>query len=123
LTGETVIADMEAAPTTQPTSKPVAQAGTQPTSRPAGDQQAKLQLKRVTANGHLHFTGPGAEIYALYMEYDPKTHWLIARGNERDRVDFAVASQPGGHKLAEEVHYNLDTGEVKATGLNVRMPR
>jgi hypothetical protein len=125
LTGETVTADMEEAPpTTQPTSKPVvAQAGTQPTTKPAGDQQAKMQLKRVTATGHLHFTGPGAEIHALYMEYDPKTHWLIARGNERERVDFTIATQPGGPKLAEELQYNLDSGEVKSTKMTIKMGR
>jgi hypothetical protein len=121
LTGETVMADLEEVP--MPATKPaVAVATTGPSTKPA-DKQTKVQLKKVTAMGHLLFTGPGAEINALYMEYDPRTHWLIARGNERERVDFAVASQPGGHKLAEEVHYNLDTGEVKATGLNVRMPR
>ena len=122
LTGETVMADLEEVPlsTTKPAAVAVATTG--PTTKPA-EKQTKVQLKKVTALGHLLFTGPGAEINALYMEYDPRTHWLIARGNERERVDFAVASQPGGHKLAEEVHYNLDTGEVKATGLNVRMPR
>jgi hypothetical protein len=115
LTGETVTADMEAAPTTQPTTKS--------TTKPASDQQAKVQLKLVTAVGHILFTGPGAEIHALYMQYDPKTHWLIARGNERERVDFSISTQPGGPKLAEEIQYNLDTGEVKATKMTVKMGR
>ncbi|MDB5318866.1 MAG: hypothetical protein JWN40_497 [Phycisphaerales bacterium] len=116
LTGETVTADMEAvAAATQPTTKS--------TTKPAGEQQAKVQLKLVTAVGHILFTGPGAEIHALYMQYDPKTHWLIARGNERERVDFTIATQPGGAKLAEEIQYNLDTGEVKATKMSVKMGR
>ena len=121
LTGETVTADLEEVPTTQPTSKPaVAQATTKPTTKPASEQ-AKVQLKRVTATGHLHFTGPGAEIYALYMEYDPRTHWLIARGNERERVNFTMASQPGGPKTAEELQYNLDTGDVRTTRMTIQM--
>jgi elongation factor P hydroxylase len=82
-----------------------------------------VQLKRVTATGHVLFTGPGAQMNALYMEYDPVTHWLIARGNERELVDFSVASQPGGSKRAEEVQYNLDSGEVRATKMSVRLGR
>src|SRR5436190_2145118 len=69
------------------------------------------------------FTRRGAEIRALYMEYDPKTHWLLARGTERELVDFNIASQPGGPKLAEEVYYNLDTGQVKSSKLMVSMGR
>jgi hypothetical protein len=124
LTGETVTADLEPAPATQPTTKPNGAttkpngAATKPT-----DLESKMQLKRVTATGHVLFTGPGAQINALYMEYDPGTHWLTARGNERERVEFSVASQPGGSKLAEEMEYNLDTGEVKATKMNIRLGR
>jgi hypothetical protein len=118
LTGETVTAEMEAAPATQPAVKPT----TGPTSKPVG-AEAKMQLKLVTATGHILFTGPGAEIHALYVQYDPKTHWLIARGNERERVDFVIATQPGGAKFAEEIQYNLETGEVKATKMSVKMAR
>jgi hypothetical protein len=123
LTGETVTADMEPAPpTTRPTTQ--ASATSKPTTKPsAADQQAKMQLKLVTATGHILFTGPGAEIHALYMQYDPTTHWLIARGNERERVDFTISTQPGGAKLAEEIQYNLDSGEVRATKMAVKMAR
>jgi hypothetical protein len=47
----------------------------------------------------------------------------MARGNEREMVDFNIASQPGGPKLAEEVHYNTDTGQVMAKRPQVRMGR
>ena len=121
LTADTVTADVEEVATTQPTTKPVvAVATTQATTKPA-DRLSKMQLKRVTALGHLLFTGPGAEIHALYMEYDPRTHWLIARGTERELVEFSIASQPAGTKRAEEVQYNLDTGEVKSSKLTVRL--
>jgi hypothetical protein len=116
LTGETVMADLEEAPTTQPTT-------TKPVATGADDKMNKVQLKRVTATGHLHFTGPGAEINALYMEYDPKTHWLTARGNENERVEFAIASQGSGRKLAENLEYNLDTGQVRARNITIRMNR
>jgi len=116
LTGDTVTADLEEAPTTPSTA--------QPTTKPASgadDKMNKVQMKRVTATGHLHFTGPGAEINALYMEYDPKTHWLTARGNENERVEFSVASQGSGRKLAENLEYNLDTGQVRARNITIRM--
>lgn len=122
LTGDVVTADLEEVATTQPASKPVAVATTQATTKPA-DRLSKVQLKRVTATGNLLFTGPGAEIHALFMEYDPHTHWLIARGTEQELVDFTVANQPLGSKKAEEVHYNLDTGEVQATKLSLQMRR
>jgi hypothetical protein len=117
LTGETVTADLEAAPATQPSVKM-----NNPATKPV-DPETRVQLKRVTATGHVLFTGPGAQMNALYMEYDPVTHWLIARGNERELVDFSVASQPGGSKRAEEVQYNLDSGEVRATKMSVRLGR
>jgi hypothetical protein len=69
------------------------------------------------------FTGPGAEIHATDMEFDPSSHWLLARGNERERVEFNIAGQGGGTKQAEEVRYNLETGEVKSSRMSVRMAR
>jgi hypothetical protein len=48
---------------------------------------------------------------------------VIARGNERERVDFTISTQPGGPKLAEEIQYNLDSGEVRATKMQVKMAR
>jgi hypothetical protein len=38
-------------------------------------------------------------------------------------VDFTIASQGGGSKQADEVRYNLETGEVKSTRMTVRMAR
>jgi hypothetical protein len=129
LTGDVVTADLEEVaipqpttkPATQPTTRAVAGAATQPSKKE--DRLSKVQLKRVTASGNLVFTGPGAEIHALYMEYDPHTHWLIARGNEQQLVDFRMANQPLGSKKAEEVHYNLESGEVQATKMSVQMRR
>jgi hypothetical protein len=123
LTGETVAAELESA-----APAPVAPGGA--ATKPSEDPQAKVQLKRVTADGHLEFSQIDtstdrivAKIQAKYMEFDPTTHWLIARGTEREPVDFAVASSPGGAKTAEEVHYNLETGQVKSSRLTVRMVR
>jgi hypothetical protein len=82
-----------------------------------------MQLRRVTADGRLVFTAPGTEIRSEHMEFDPMTHWLVARGGERGMVDFALANQGGGSRMAEEVRYNTDSGEVKSTKVMVRMGR
>jgi hypothetical protein len=115
LTGQTVTADLEPA-----SSLPGAG---MPATRPTAGGQQKVQLKRVTAAGRLVFTGPGAEIHATDMEFDPTTHWLLARGKERELVEFNIAGQGTGSKQAEEVRYNLESGEVKSTRMTVRMAR
>jgi hypothetical protein len=118
LTGNQVTAYLEAAP------EAAATQGGGATTRPKDPMsQQKMQLKRVTATGRLLFTGPGAEIHATDMEFIPTTHWLQAKGNDRERVDFTIANQGGGSKQADEVRYNLETGEVKSTRMSVRMAR
>jgi len=122
LTGSVVTADMEAAP--EPAAATQASGGGAAAARAKDPMaQQRMQLKRVTATGRLLFTGPGSEIHATEMEFDPTTHWLQARGNERERVDFTIANQGGGSKQADEVRYNLETGEVKSTRMTVRMTR
>ncbi len=115
LLGETVTAELEEAAGILK-----GDAATKPATRPT---EANVQLKRVTAEGRLVFTGPGSEIRALWMEFDPKTHWLVARGSERELVDFNISSQPGGAKTAEEVRYNTESGQVMAKRPTVRMGR
>jgi hypothetical protein len=122
LTGDIVTAELEEVATTQPTTKPASAGVAQSTTKPTAPA-TKTQLRRVTANGNLLFTGPGAEVHAIYMEYDPHTHWLVARGNENAPVDFSIATQPIGSRRAEELHYNLETGEVQSTKMNIRMGR
>jgi hypothetical protein len=119
LTGSVVTADLEAAP--EPAATQASAGGAARPKDPMSTQ--KMQLKRVTATGRLLFTGPGSEIHATEMEFDPTTHWLQARGNDRERVDFTIANQGGGAKQADEVRYNLETGEVKSTRMTVRMTR
>jgi hypothetical protein len=122
LTGSVVTADMEAAP--EPAATPASAGGAAAAARAKDPMSTqKMQLKRVTATGRLVFTGPGSEIHATEMEFDPTTHWLQARGNNRERVDFTIANQGGGSKQADEVRYNLETGEVKSTRMTVRMTR
>jgi hypothetical protein len=123
LTGDTVTADVEEVAIT-PTTKPATTnpATTQATATTKPTRTTKTEIKRITATGHLVFTGPGADIRANYMEYDPRTHWLIARGTEREPVDFDVKNRPDIN-LAEEVRYNLDTGDVNAVGPRIRRVR
>jgi hypothetical protein len=127
LTGNVVTAELESvqvggATTQAAQASGSAVAATGPTTKPKEPQQ-RMQLRRVTADGRLVFTAPGTEIRSEHMEFDPMTHWLVARGGERGMVDFALANQGGGSRMAEEVRYNTDSGEVKSTKVMVRMGR
>jgi hypothetical protein len=124
LTGNVVTAELENVTVGGATTQ-AAQAGTRavaaagPTTKPKAPQD-RTQLRRVTADGRLLFTAPGTEIRSHHMEFDPTTHWLVARGGDRGLVDFAMTSQGAGSRAAEEVQYNTDSGEVKATRMMVR---
>jgi hypothetical protein len=125
LTGNVVTAELESVQVggattqaTQASGSAIAAEG--PTTKPKEPQQ-RMQLRRVTADGRLVFTAPGTEIRSEHMEFDPTTHWLVARGGDRGMVDFALANQGGGSRMAEEVQYNTDSGEVKSTRVMVRM--
>jgi hypothetical protein len=128
LTGNVVTAELESVQVGGATTQAAGGAGavavatTGPTTKPKEPQQ-RMQLRRVTADGRLRFTAPGTEIKSDHMEFDPTTHWLVARGGERGMVDFALANQGSGSRMAEEVRYNTESGEVKSTRVMVRMRR
>ena len=106
---------------TQPAANPAPNAATNPTPNLT---EQKSQMKRVTATGNLHFTGPGADIFAHDMEYNPKNHTMSARGDGRNRVVFTIASSPGGQKEADSIRYNTDTGLLEdSTNVVIRAPR
>jgi hypothetical protein len=115
LTGQVVTAEMEQVEV--PTTKPA----TAPATRPV---EKKVQLKRVTANGRLTFAGPGVNVQAKELEFDPKSNLVTARGDGRSPVIFDIASSPGGQKSAESIQYDIKTGRlVNATRVNVRLNR
>jgi hypothetical protein len=122
LTGQVVTAEMEevAPPATQASpTQPAA------TTRPVEKKdQIRMQLKRVTANGRLVFSGPGVEVHSRELEFDPKSNVVIARGDGRTPVVFDIESSPGGQKEADMIRYDLKTGRLlEATHVNVRMNR
>jgi len=114
LLSDQVNAELEAAAPVADAAKPAAGAAA---------QEQKVVMKRVTATGRLYFTGPGAEMTADRMEFDPRSHTMTARGDGTNRVVFNIASSPGGQKQADMVRYNLETGDVASEGLQIRVPR
>ena len=111
LTGQLVTAEMEEVPSTQPV-------------KDGKKAEGEVRLKRVTASGRLAFSGPGAQVYAKEMEFDPKANLVTMRGDARSPVLFEVAGGGGGQKQAETVVYDVKAGRiVSATRVNVRMNR
>ncbi len=124
MTANQVNAEMEEATAAQP--KTPAAPGADPASKPATkpSNEQKMQMKRVTATGNLHFTGPGADILANEMEYNPKNHTMAARGDGRNPVVFTIASSPGGQKQADYIRYNTETGAIEdSSNVFIRAPR
>jgi hypothetical protein len=117
LTGQVVTAEMEevVVPSTRPATQPSG------TTRPV---EKKVQLRRVTASGRLTFAGPGVNVQAKELEFDPKSNVVTARGDGRSPVVFDIASSPGGQKVAESIQYDIKSGRLlNAVRVNVRMNR
>jgi hypothetical protein len=72
LSSDKVIADLESAPGS--------------TTRPAdpGDLSAKVQFKRVTAEGNIRITNKALDVTATILEFDPVKHLLSIRGTQRN---------------------------------------
>jgi hypothetical protein len=131
LTGQVVTAEMEEVvassdeATKRRSDEAATQASTKPTTKPVEKkEQTKMQLKRVTANGRLAFSGPGVEVHSRELEFDPKSNVVTARGDGRTPVVFDIATSPGGQKEAEMIRYDLKSGRIlEATRVNVRLNR
>ncbi|MDB5333554.1 MAG: OstA-like protein, partial [Phycisphaerales bacterium] len=101
MNADTVTAWFEPAPQTKPA---VAVA-------PAG-QPAALQLKKLTAEGHIIVSRGGSQLSASRIDFDPVTHWMAASGS-KDRP--AVFQDPGTGKTlsGKQLWWNTQTWDVK----------
>jgi hypothetical protein len=104
---QTITADLEPVPTTQPTSAPAA-------SKPEDTSNQKMRLKHVTASDQVEFISLPVHFEASSIDYDPNTHMLIAKGS--DRVRAQLYDEKGTVKGSfVELHYNTQNGEVEQT--------
>jgi hypothetical protein len=124
LTGDRVTAILEPLappPATQPTSIPA------PTTKP---NEPRYQVRQVIANGTVLVTMRGGELTADTIVYDPLTHIMTARGNDRSDVVFtrAQASGRGGGGgggaqpiRAQEMQWDAQSDLPKITKVAARL--
>ena len=109
LTGETVTAELEAVPATQPIA-----ATTKPT-------ETRFQVRRITATGDLIVTLRGGELRCDHIVYNPITHLLTAYGTETADAVFSRTglgvSQPI-HAL--EMQWDAKSDLPKITKMNAQ---
>ena len=89
-----------------------------PTTQAAGEQKSDTdKLKHLTAQGNVAFVSRQMHFLADRIDYDPNTHWMSARGNDRAR---AVLYDEHGLTSGtfDELTYNLSTGEHKLSGFS-----
>jgi hypothetical protein len=88
-----------------------------PPATKAGDDSKtdSEKLKHVAAIGHVVYTSRQMHFEAARVDYDPNSHWLVARGDERTRA-IMYDDQGSATGTFDELTYNLQTGEHKVTG-------
>jgi hypothetical protein len=108
LSCQTVVADLEPATTTQPTTAPA----TQPI--PTSPTNEKMRIKHVMAQDQVEFISLPVHFEATSIDYDPNTHILIAKGS--DRVHAELYDDKGTVKGSfTELRYNTQTGQIEQT--------
>ncbi|HWE93419.1 MAG TPA: hypothetical protein VG269_05540 [Tepidisphaeraceae bacterium] len=90
-----------------PQTKPAVAVAPAPAAQPAA-----LQLKKLTAEGHVLVSRGGSQLSASRIDFDPVTHWMAASGS-KDRP--AVFQDPGTGKTlsGKQLWWNTQTWDVK----------
>jgi hypothetical protein len=109
LTGDTVAAELEPAPATQPSTQPTEQ---------------RYQVRRITGHGNIVVTMRGGELFADSFEYNPVTRVLIARGTENVDAVFTRAGAGASQPIrALEMQWDAKTDLPKITRVSAQMRR
>jgi hypothetical protein len=101
---QTVIADLEPASTTEPTTQTV----------PASPSNEKMRMKHVTAQDQVEFISMPVHFEATSIDYDPNTHILIAKGSDRVRAELYDDKGTVKGSFAQ-LRYNTQTGRIEET--------
>ncbi|HET6248688.1 MAG TPA: hypothetical protein VFE47_13380 [Tepidisphaeraceae bacterium] len=115
------------APATQPANPATALAttlpATRPTTRPA-DPGESLQLKHLTADGHVVIVKPstGATLYSDRVDFDPIPHLMTARGSENNPARY-VDPDPHRSLTGTEMQWNTETWNIKMTSVKTLNPK
>jgi len=85
-------------------------------TQPAGAEKADAdKLKHVAANGNVTFVSRKMHFEADHVDYDPNTHWMTARGDERHPARV-YDEQGAASGTFDELSYNLQTGQQHMRG-------
>ncbi|HZK80098.1 MAG TPA: hypothetical protein VFC46_03505, partial [Humisphaera sp.] len=90
---------------------------------PAGDPQGAMQLKHLTADGHVTITRATATLTADAVEYDPITHWMTAHGTPNADARYEDSQNSTASKSAKDMAWNTQTWNIKAAGPRIVNPR
>ncbi len=110
LDAQTVIADMEQRPTTEP--------ATQPTSQP----EQKVRIRNLVADGDVSYRSDKLHFDAQHLEFNPNTHMLIATGTERNPAELHEA-EGFSNGTFTELRMNTVTEEMEVRGFQAQIRR
>jgi hypothetical protein len=108
LDAQTVIADLEARPTTQPA------ATTQP--------QDKMRIRNVVADQDVTYRSDKLSFDAQHLEFNPNTHMLIATGTDRNPAELHEA-EGFSNGTFTELRMNTETEEMEVRGFQAQIRR
>jgi hypothetical protein len=105
LRGQTILADLEPVPTTQPTTKPATN-GASPNE--------KMRLKHAKVTGDVEFISLPVHFECTSVDYDPNTHILVAKGSDRVRAQLYDEKGVISGSFTQ-LRYNTQTGKIEET--------
>lgn len=83
------------------------------TGKQGGEDSAQMQLRYLSAEGNpVVVTRDTDQVVARQVDYNPKTHVLIATGTQQNPVSFTDGSAAGG--VAERIEWDTITWKIKA---------
>ena len=81
-----------------------------------------MQLKHLIADGRVVIIRAGGTLLADQVDYDPITHWMIARGSE-NRPAHYEDPDPKKSMTAVQMEWNTQTWNVKLSDPKVSHPK
>ena len=102
--------------------KPDEKPATKPVHGPA-DPQTAMQLKHLTAAGHVTITRATATLTADSVEYDPLTHWMVAHGTENVDAKYEDSQNTTVSKSAKDMSWNTQTWNINVVNPKLVNPR
>lgn len=104
-----------------PAAVSTAGAATKPATRPA-DSETAMQLTRLIADGNVAITRAGSNLFANQVDYDPITHWMIARGSTNHPAHYEDPD-PKKSMTAGQMEWNTESWHIKMSDPKASHPR